>query len=276
MHMNSASHLLTEDRPEFERLLDDALRTAPDRPDLAELGQRLNSEQLRTMVLDADSLVTAAAAAEYEHFVKVRAELRAPAPDSMRASVLAPVRGGGRTGAGLAAVLAVLAPVLAGTAALIFLLVGYLLKALDPAPAFGNTMVTAGWFFAALTAAAILAAAVGLLLTALRNGSNEVHAEPEEGDDELSEEVARAREAWRHALLERGIVPFLSAALTDPGAGPTAAAPYRPAGRIPSLGYSRPDFDSPDQGETAASERPSFTSPDFTSPDFGGPDHRPE
>ncbi|WP_371791475.1 hypothetical protein OG285_17350 [Streptomyces sp. NBC_01471] len=276
MHMNSASHLLTEDRPEFERLLDDALRTAPDRPDLAELGQRLNSEQLRTMVLDADSLVTSTAAAEYEHFVKVRAGLRTPAPDSVRASVLAPVRGGAHAGAGLAAVLAVLAPVLAGTAAVIFLLVGYILKALDPAPAFGNTMVTAGWFFAALTAAAILAAAIGLLLTALRNGSTEVHPETEEGDDELSEEVARARDAWRHALLERGIVPFLSAALADPSVDPAAPAPYRPAGRIPNLGYSRPDFASPDSGGTTAHERPSFTSPDFTSPDFGGPDHQPE
>lgn len=181
MHMNSASHLLTEDRPEFERLLDDALRTAPDRPGLADLGQRLNSEQLRTMVLDANSLVTAAAAAEYEHFVKVRAELRAPAAASVRASVLSPAADGATAGAGLAAVLAVLAPVLAGTAAVIFLLAGYVLKALDPAPAFGSTLVTAGWFFAALTAAAILAAAVGLLLTALRNGSNEVHPESEEG-----------------------------------------------------------------------------------------------
>ncbi|WP_328318459.1 hypothetical protein [Streptomyces sp. NBC_00388] len=275
MHMNSASHLLTEDRPDFERLLDDALRTAPDRPDLADLGQRLNSEQLRTMVLDADSLVTAAAAAEYDHFVKMRAELRAPAPDSVSAAVLAPVRGGPGAGAGLAAVLAVLAPVLAGTAAVIFLIVGYLLKALDPAPAFGNTMVTAGWFFAALTAAAILAAAIGLLLTALRNGSTEVHAETGEGDGELSEEVARARDAWRHALLERGIVPFLRAALTDPSVDPAAPAPYRAQGRIPRLGYSRPDFASPDEGVTAH-DRPSFTSPDFTSPDFGGPDHQPE
>ena len=35
-------------------------------------------------------------------------------------------------GAGFAAVIAVLAPVLAGTAALIFLLVGYILKMLEP------------------------------------------------------------------------------------------------------------------------------------------------
>lgn len=77
MHMNSAPHLLNEDRPEFERILDEALRTAPDRPDLAAVGQRLNPEQLRTMALNATALITAAAATEYQNYVKVRADLRA-------------------------------------------------------------------------------------------------------------------------------------------------------------------------------------------------------
>ena len=79
MHMNSAPHLLTEDRAEYERILDDALRNAHDRPDLAAVGQRLNAEQLRTMALNATALITTAAAAEYEHYVKIREELRAPA-----------------------------------------------------------------------------------------------------------------------------------------------------------------------------------------------------
>ncbi|GAA3094311.1 hypothetical protein GCM10020254_44320 [Streptomyces goshikiensis] len=51
MHMTSAPHLLSEDRPEFDRLLDEALRTAHDRPELATLGERLNAEQLRTMAM---------------------------------------------------------------------------------------------------------------------------------------------------------------------------------------------------------------------------------
>ncbi|MEV0090559.1 hypothetical protein [Streptomyces sp. NPDC050738] len=275
MHMNSAPHLLTEDRPEFERILDEALRTAHDRPDLEGVGRRLNTEQLRTMVLDAGSIVTQAASAEYEHFVKVRQELRTPESPSIRGSVLAPALGeAAGEGAGLGAVVAVLAPVLAGTAALIFLLVGYILKLISPPPGFADTLITAGWFFGALTALAILVAAGGLLLTALRNGATEVHAEEEQEGDELSEEVARARDAWRHALLERGILPFLRDALADPSVDPTAPAPYRPAGRIPNLGYSRPDFASPDEGSSG--QHPSFTSPDFTSPDFGGPDHQPE
>ena len=152
MHMNSVpQHLLSEDRQEYERILDEALRSAPHRPELAAVGQRLNPEQLRTMALNATALITAAAATEYQHYVKVREELRQPAPSTP------PVREGSTSstdpatgaiglattmgevaetaGAGVVAVVAVLAPVLAGTAAAIFLLVGYILKMLDPEPA---------------------------------------------------------------------------------------------------------------------------------------------
>ncbi|MFF5723393.1 hypothetical protein [[Kitasatospora] papulosa] len=274
MHMKSAPHLLAEDRPEYERILADALRHAHERPDLDGVGDRLNTEQLRTMVLDATPLITASAATEYEHYVKVRGELRGPEDPEARSSVLEPASDeAAPEGAGTLAVITVLAPLLAATAALIFLLIGYPLKALDPAPAFAGTMVAAGWFFAAVAAAAILVAAVGLLVTALRNGANALPAVDEE--EELPEDVARAREAWRHALLERGILPFLRDALADPTAGPASRTPHRSANRIPKIGYSRPDFSGPGDGPSAG-PRPTFTSPDFTSPDFGGPEHRPE
>ncbi|MFE7262681.1 hypothetical protein ACFU9B_11535 [Streptomyces sp. NPDC057592] len=271
MHMNSAPHLLAEDRPEYERILDDALRHAHERPDLAAVGERLNAVQLRTMALDATELITATAATEYKHYVQAREELRGPADGTDQDAL--PGSGTGRShqsGAGIGAVVTVLAPVLAGTAAFIFLLAGYLLRLLDPAPSFASTMVSAGWFFAAVTAAAILAAAVGLLITALRNGSETQPVEDDE--EELPEDVARAREAWRHALLERGILPFLRDALADPEAGPASRTPVRSANRIPKVGYSPPDFSSPGDGP-AAGPRPTFTSPDFTSPDFGGPEH---
>lgn len=275
MHMNSAPHLLTEDRAEYERILDDALRNAHDRPDLAAVGQRLNTEQLRTMALNATALITTAAATEYDHYVKVREELRAPATAaSMRHSLLGPpVDEPSESGAGFAAVVAVLAPVLAGTAALIFLLFGYILKMLSPTPTFAETLLTAGWFFGAVTAAGILVAAIGLLLTALRNGATQVPAEESTG--ELPDELSRAKDAWRHALLERGLLPFLRAALADPSADPTSAVPPRHVSRIPKVGYSGPDYSSPSDGSTAG-QRPTFTSPDFTSPDFGGPEHQPE
>ncbi|MGW2179700.1 hypothetical protein ACWCXX_16675 [Streptomyces sp. NPDC001732] len=276
MHMNSAPHLLAEDRPEYERILDDALRHAHERPDLAAVGERLNAVQLRTMALDATALITATAATEYQHYVQAREELRRPAEGENEDEESGPAPGTNRqrqSGAGIGAVITVLAPVLAGTAAFIFLLVGYLLRLLDRPPAFASTMVSAGWFFAAVMAAAILAAVVGLLVTALRNGS--APHPVEEAEEELPEEVARAREAWRHALLERGILPFLRDALDDPTAGPASRTPVRSANRIPKVGYSRPEFSSPDGGP-AAGPRPTFTSPDFTSPDFGGPENEPD
>jgi hypothetical protein len=177
-------------------------------------------------------------------------------------------------GAGAGAIAAVLAPVLAGTAAVLFLLVGYVMKALDPERAIAETLLTTGWVFGAVTAAAILVAAVGLLLTALRNNATALLDDG--ARNELNEEVARAREAWRDTLLERGILPFLRDAIANPSPA-LPDEPDRPAppSRMPHLGYNRPSFSSsPDSGSSRS--RPSFSSPDFTSPDFGGPEHQPE
>ncbi|MFD8625442.1 hypothetical protein ACFV4E_16345 [Streptomyces hygroscopicus] len=280
--MKSAPHLLTEDRPEFERVLDEALRTADRRPDLSGIGQRLTAEQLRTMALGASAAIAACAAAEYQEYRDTRARLREPAP-------LFPLTGGGgespdgtgglagalqdAAGAGLVAMLAVLAPVLAGTAAIIFLIVGYVLNALHPAPSIAQPLVTAGWLFAALTAVGILTAAVGLLLTALRNGSSAIRGEAR---SEQLEEVDRAREVWRQALLDRGILPFLREALANPSApSPAAYVPRNPeaVGRTPHLGYSRPGFSTDGESPKA---RPRYSSPDYTSPDYGGPEHQPD
>jgi hypothetical protein len=288
MQMNSVpQHLPNEDRQEYERLLDEALRSAPHRPELAAVGQRLNPEQLRTMALGATAFITAAAATEYQHYVKAREDMRRPAPSAPSSVRETGSTESGSTGVGLAttmgeaaetagagavAVVAVLAPVLAGTAAAIFLLVGYILKMLTPEPAFAQTMLTTGWVFGAVTAVAILIAAVGLLVTALRN-------KPSDNAGlygALDAEVTKARDAWHEALLERGILPFLQEALADPDSatalrGTTSPAPVS---RMPHLGYDRPGFTSP--GDGGAGRRPSFSSPDYTSPDFGGPDHQPE
>ncbi|MEV8532306.1 hypothetical protein [Streptomyces sp. NPDC051211] len=270
MHMTSAGHLLNEDRPEFARLLDEVLRTAHERPELALVGERLNAEQLRTMAINASVLLTTAASPEYDHYVKVRGELR-EASLAAHSAAAADVAADGPAGAGVSAMIAVLAPVLAGTAMVIFLLVGYILKMIEPQPAFAETIITTGWLFGALTAVALLCAAAGLLVTAVRNRATEVAAD---SGDTVPDEVSRAREAWRLALLERGIMPFLRDALADPGAA-GLPVPHTPrAGRIPDLGYTRPDFTSP--GPTSQGSRPGYTAPDFTSPDFGGPEREPE
>ncbi|WP_200308073.1 hypothetical protein [Streptomyces adelaidensis] len=291
MHMNSVpQHLLSEDRQEYERILGEVLRSAPHRPEFAAGLQRLNPEQLRTMALNATAIITAAAATEYQYYVKVRDEFRSPSSPTVPAregaasgssepdgtAVGLAVSMGEVTeaaGAGAGAIAAVLAPVLAGTAAVLFLLVGYVMKVLDPDRAIAKTLLTTGWVFGAVTAAAILVAAVGLLLTALRNNATALLDDGARG--ELSEEVSRAKEAWREVLLERGILPFLRDALANPGPE-LLSEPDRPAppSRMPHLGYGRPSFTSPDSG--GAGSRPSYTSPDFTSPDFGGPEHHPE
>ncbi|MET8894718.1 hypothetical protein [Streptomyces albogriseolus] len=290
MHMNSVpQHLLSEDRQDYERILDEALRSAPHNPELAAVGQRLNSEQLRTMALNATALISAAAATEYQHYVKVREEVRRPPtvtpavrdagsgePGATGAAGFAASMGemAEAAGAGVAAVVAVLAPVLAGTAAAIFLLVGFVLRTLDSKNEFARTMLTTGWVFGVVTAVAILVAGAGLLLTALRNKPSALGGTYRE----LDEEVAQARDAWHEALLERGIVPFLREALQDPARAATAlrhTAPPAPTSRIPHLGYDRPGFSSPEDGAHRGT-RPSYSSPDYSSPDFGGPEHQPE
>ncbi|MEU7430695.1 hypothetical protein AB0B07_07475 [Streptomyces sioyaensis] len=294
--MNSAPHLLNEDRAEFARILDEALRTAEYRPgDLTgATGKQLSTEQLRAMALSATTAIAACATAEYQRYVQLRAEVRAPAraPSAAGTAGAEPTGAadGGAgpataaaldeaetTGAGLTAMIAVLAPVLAGIAAVLFLLIGYVLSAISPDKSLARPLISVGWIFAALTAAGTLVAMGGLLVTALRNGSSAQTA----GADDVGEALQLAREAWRSALLERGLLPFLREALADPAAtpddDPTRYVPRRttaPESRIPTLGYTRPEFTSPDSGSSGS--RPRYSSPDFTSPEYGGPDHQPE
>ncbi|MER6112985.1 hypothetical protein [Streptomyces hirsutus] len=277
-------HLLSEDRPAYEKILDEALRSAPRRPELAAVGERLSSEQLRTMALNATGLITAAAAAEYQHYVKIRQELHglkpsqgrrdAAEPESSRSELAgaAITRGAAPAGpprARMGAAVAVLAPVLSGGLAVLFLLVGYLLRTLDPDPGFTQAFLTAGWVFGTVTGACVLIAAVVLIRSALRAGAPPGDSSGSEPDTE----VARAREAWKQALLERGLVPFLRDALADPS-GAAARGQPSSAPRVPQLGYARPGFTSPD--EHASGPHPRYTSPDYTSPDFGGSEHQPE
>ncbi|MER7831876.1 hypothetical protein [Streptomyces sp. NPDC095602] len=244
--MKWAPHLLPEDRAEYERLLDEALRTAHDRPELAAIGRRLDRGQLRAMALGAAALISAAAATEYAVYVRVRDEHRRPSGASVVASVLGGHDDGAAPGAGFGVVVTVLTPILAGTAALVLLLLGYVLKMLAPPPQVAGPLLTAGWFFAAVTAAGLLVAAIGLLVTALRNRPAET-AVPGARSDELS----LARDAWRHALVERGIVPFLREALAerDQATGQGGLLPTerpRPLPRPSGTGFTGPGLAAPE------------------------------
>ncbi|MFH9008994.1 hypothetical protein ACH4E5_37880 [Streptomyces afghaniensis] len=163
--------------------------------------------------------------------------------------------------------LAVPAAVLSGSVTAIFLLAGLVLTVFSADPEAARSMITAGWVSGAVAAGTLV-----VLLAIARRRPSSLDDEPH---GEMSEKVARAKEAWREALLERGILPFLREALADPDtAASVFPAPPAPTSRMPRLGYDRPGFSRPDGG--AQGPRPSFTSPDYTSPDFGGPDHQPE
>lgn len=231
MHMNSAPHLLNEDRPEFERILDEALRTAPDRPDLAAVGQRLNPEQLRTMALNATALITAAAAAEYQNYVKVRSDLRA-SPRPVR-----PLREGGsaaESGGGAIGLAATVGEVAETTGAACHSrrrgarprarrdgCRDLPARRLHPEDARSGTGVRPDPVDGRLG----VRRAHGGGDSCRRRGPA-AHRSAQRRDvlasgahNESNEEVDRAREAWCLVLLERGILPFLREALAEPPCG---------------------------------------------------------
>ncbi|WP_156179022.1 hypothetical protein [Saccharothrix sp. ST-888] len=301
--MTTTPHLLAEDRPDFERILDEALRDGSILAALAEPGPHLTTAQLRTKALLAADTVAATAAADYRHYTELRTALllrsappASPAgPGAHPAAASGGPRPAGRgarsgpgasdQGVGLLPALTVLAPILAWSAAAVLLLLGYTLRATSPELALGRAVVTAGWAALAVGVATLVVGAVGLLLTALRDGAApppEARAKPGPGpadttqpdiagapdpnrpgpvdDPGLLDDLAEARLAWHTALRERALLPYLHANLhSEP------ALPPQPTGRpnppeLLSPGYTSATFASP--GYTSAT----FTSPGFTSP----------
>ncbi|MDX3762421.1 hypothetical protein [Streptomyces sp. AK02-04a] len=116
------------------------------------------------MAITAQEAIVAKAAPEYAHYLEVRKQAHSAHGSEASAD-------GRASGASVAAVIAVLAPVLFGTAAAIFLLVGYVLRLASPRIAAASSLITTGWLFAAGTAASVLVTMISLLLTALRNAS---------------------------------------------------------------------------------------------------------
>ncbi|MFD4660816.1 hypothetical protein ACFWP2_34965 [Kitasatospora sp. NPDC058444] len=297
--MSNPPPLLAEDRPEYERLLTEALR---DRTVLTALRApgALTTDQLRIRALRDADRVNAAAATEYAHYTRLRGSLHntpppPPGGEPAAPGLLTQLRSGGG-GAGLFPVLTVLTPILAWAAALFLLLIGYLMRAAGPDLALARSLVTAGWVALAAGVAAMAIGVIGLLLTALREGAATA---PAGTDPELAAELGDAHREWRGALRERGLVPYLLDALPPvPG---TAAGPDRTVGTgdqgtgdqgpdgpghsspdFSSPGYTSPAFSSPGaegltdpQGRTprpAAFTGPDFTGPGYTPPDFTGPD----
>jgi hypothetical protein len=302
--MTSVPPLSREDRPDFAAVVELALRTAAVRAGLPDGAAPPGTERLRALALRAADEIAACAAAEYEAYVAARA---AAGPDAVEpAGAAEPAARDG--GPGVLATAAVLTPLLAGAAAAIFLLLGYALSLGDPAPALAAPLRTAGWFFAVVAGCGAVCAAAGLLVTAVRNGT--ATREAPVAFREVPPAAARAAAAWREALLERGVLPFVERALAAEAPG-TAVAPAAgrfapvpapvvppstataaqtatartatartaaPASRIPRLGYTRPEFTTPRPSRTAGpggatDPRRGPLPGGFTGPRWSSPDY---
>ncbi|WEV28772.1 hypothetical protein OYE22_29000 [Streptomyces sp. 71268] len=242
--MTSAPELRGEDRADFDHVLHRALATTEIRTLLRRgVHTAVLTDWLRERVEASRSEIAANAAPEYARYLGARAD-DGGAPDATRPRRASPVGRLARARRRLLPALAVLAPLLASMAAVVFLLLGYVLEIADSTPETADALVRAGWTAAVVAVLTGTAALAGLLVTAVRHRSI-----PRPGPDRAARAAAvdRARETWQRALLERGMLPFLRNRLRErEQARPGRRADRRP--QRPRVGYASPDFASPGYG----------------------------
>ncbi|WP_052440795.1 hypothetical protein [Streptacidiphilus anmyonensis] len=290
--MDIASPLMAEDKPDYVRILDEALQAPHIRDAVRATRGAITTQQLHDRAMRELSEVSAQAAPEYAHLLALREQVAqvGTGPDTDRLGSTDPAQwvepgtplDAGRR-AGLGPMAAVLAPVLAWTSALALWLIGLAVRAGSPSLALGHQLFTAAGALAAVGAAALGVATVALVLTAKRDAA----VEPDLPQPELAAEVAKAREVWRAALRSRGVLPFLEAELANRAAAIATEAAQRHT-RVdlvrhsPKLGFTSPGFTSPgvegitdghgqEKPEVEREEEVYFTSPGFSSPDFTSP-----
>ena len=180
--------LQDRDRPDFERALQQAMSTERVRTALASGRTAAEAEagaaRLRAMAWESADGIVAVVGEEYAAYARARSR-----PGGRRRSVLP--------------ALAVLAPAVAGCAAVILLLLGTVLGVAGAGLA--GPLTTAGWVCAVFAGAAGAAGLVVLFVTSARNRPR------------VRPAVEAARDAWRTALLERALLPFLTTALDGTG-----------------------------------------------------------
>ncbi|SEC17965.1 hypothetical protein [Streptomyces melanosporofaciens] len=224
--MTAPPGLQAEDRPDFERALHQALRTAEIREALRRSGATGDADvqRLRSRALVESEAIATAAAPEYAAYLRQRAAAAmspsaapvTPAPSAPSTVGVPSPTAGVR---GLLPVLAVLAPALAGASAAAFLLLGGLLKLFRSQREPAEALLTAGLTSATIAAVTLAAGVACLLATAVRHRTSAPdqhprarrlpHTYPPHGRRRNDAAVATARDAWLRALLHRGILPFL-------------------------------------------------------------------
>ncbi|POX37563.1 hypothetical protein C3486_27625 [Streptomyces sp. Ru73] len=264
MARSARNGLRARDTADFERLLEQALHTgaiarAVRADPTGGLARRLRSDALAEAVLIAE-----AAAPEYRTYLALREAAEGGSSADAEGLVSGEGADGGsdaaaRRGRGLLPLFGVLVPGLAAASAVVFFLLGYLLRPAASQRALADALLTAGQVAVVVTAVSLACGVAGLLGTAARHRSG--------ADDAPGERLRRAREDWQLALLQRGIVPHLERRLRSaPPAGRDAARPR--------LGYSSPDYAAPDYAAPDYAS-PDYASPDYAGPDFSGPDSGP-
>lgn len=235
--MNELGRLEAVDRADFEHTLHEAL----DAPDIHEAlrqpSAQVTAEQLRARALAAADTIATEAATEYAALLRLRTA-PAPAPTG-RPRQPATATATATAGNGLLAALAVLTPLLSAAAAAIFLLLGYGIQLTGTQQPLAIALIRTGWITGAIAVLAAAAASTALVITTARHRATPRHPQPDAAT------LTQAHAAWRQALLERGLLPFLRHQLHQPR---TAAPPPRPASSPAQRtrpGYSSPDFTGP-------------------------------
>ena len=283
----STAYLQYEDRPDFEHILGELLNHEEIRLALRRSPGGPTSEQLRSRALRDSLTISANASAEYAYYREIREQVRdtvhSGAQERLGGSDPAqwqapegPLDAAER--AGWVPLLAVLLPILSGLGAIVMLLLGYLLRAEHVS--LGQPLVTAGFLSAVFCATAIAVDIIGLLLTAARDAATP----PNGRNPEPYAELARARDAWRVALRDHALLPYLLAQLgaSKQQIGVDYGATAQPVGvslvrTRPRLGASRPEPGRTTDGEgheleAESDPEPRFSSPGFTEPNFTAPD----
>ncbi|MGW0737178.1 hypothetical protein [Streptomyces sp. NPDC002851] len=212
--MIRSTSLRPEDRGDFELVLHLALDAADIRDLLPPEPSAPTLAQVRSRALAAADEITAAAQSEYRAYLRARAATAAQ-PASSEPLTRPPTTWGAwcgpRPGVALLPALAVLAPLISAAAAAILLLLGYALRLTGAEADLAAPLITAGWISAALAAAGAVIGVTALLLSAQRRRTTDSTTRIRL----YTADAEQAREAWRQALLERGMLPYLRTALAD-------------------------------------------------------------
>ncbi|WP_327660536.1 MULTISPECIES: hypothetical protein [unclassified Streptomyces] len=180
----------------FDELLEQALAGAEFAAVSGELRERLREDAVRER-----ELIASQAVAEYAEYVRARGPADGSAFSRARDGILPAI--------------VVLAPLLSATAAVVFLVIGFVLRLLGVQPTLGDGLIAAGVVCAVIAVGAGVVGIVCVVAEAARHrtapGMADVQVRGGAGGS--GGDVERAREVWRAALMDRGVLPFLRARL---------------------------------------------------------------